>query len=113
MNRQMMNELRAFYFMLAVMETRQNDPFCGSCAAYARAVGSLQENFIRFESGYAPKKKDLPEEHLDMFKDVYDMISIMGQPEEPVRQKKAGNCKLPEGVCFIKAAMDLFKKVSG
>jgi len=113
MNRQVMNELRAFYFILSVMENRQNDPLCGSCAACARTVGALQDGFIKFESGCSPRKKDLPEEYREMFKDVYDMISLLGQPEEPVRQKKAGNCKLPEGVCFTKAALELFKKAVG
>ncbi|MBI5211742.1 MAG: hypothetical protein HY957_00020 [Nitrospirae bacterium] len=32
--------------------------------------------------------------------------------EDAVGQKKAGNCKMPEGVCFVKLSKSILEKIS-
>jgi hypothetical protein len=32
-------------------------------------------------------------------------------PADPLPQKNAGNCKLPEGVCFVKSSLILHQKL--
>ena len=38
-------------------------------------------------------------------------INGMQQPVHPVGQKKAGNCRLPEGVCFLKSSLAILQQV--
>ncbi|MBI3592509.1 MAG: hypothetical protein HY099_03375 [Nitrospirae bacterium] len=98
----LITQLRGFYYAAGILENQQNDPLCGQCAAFARTAESITESFINFETAHASERKKLPEEYFLLFADIKDKIIVLQQPDEPVRQKKAGNCKLPQGVCFTK-----------
>jgi hypothetical protein len=38
-------------------------------------------------------------------------LAAIPVPANPSGQKKAGNCKLPQGVCFIKESFALVRKI--
>jgi hypothetical protein len=103
--------LRGFHFAVGTIVNQENDPLCGSCVAFAKTAQAIIDSFIEFESAHAAERKKLPEEFSFLFDDVCDKLALIEQPEEPVRQKKEGNCKLPEGVCYCKAALALIQSV--
>src|SRR5271169_3336502 len=101
--------LRGFHFAVGTMVNQENDPLCANCVAFAKTAQAIIDGFIEFESAHAAEKRKLPEEFAFLFDDVCDKLALIELPEEPVRQKKAGNCKLPEGVCFCKSALALLQ----
>jgi len=106
-NSQTMTRLRGFHFGVGTMVNQENDPLCSSCVAFAKTAQAIIDGFIEFESEHASEKKKFPEEFSMLFDDVCDKLALIEQPEEPIRQKKAGNCKLPEGVCYCKSVLAL------
>lgn len=95
-------KLRGFHYALGILGNQQNDPLCCQCAAFARSAEAIIDSFIKFQEAHGSGRKKLPDEFAVLFSDIADKASVIEQPEDPMRQKKAGNCKLPHGVCFTK-----------
>ena len=105
------NRLRGFHFAIGTIVNQGNDPLCGNCVAFSRTAQAIIDGFIEFESAHASEKRKFPEEFLFLFEDVCDKMALIEHPAEPVRQKKEGNCKLPEGVCYCKSALALLQNL--
>lgn len=105
------SQLRGFHFAVGTIVNQENDPLCGKCSAFAKTAQAIVDGFIEFESAHASERKKLPEEFSFLFDDVCDKLALIEHPEEPVKQKKAGNCKLPEGMCYCKSAMALLQSI--
>jgi len=43
--------------------------------------------------------------------EVRRTLLVLNPPEDAVGQKKAGNCRMPEGVCFVKYSKALSEKL--
>lgn len=97
--------------MLGVLENQQKDPFCSNCMSFAKTVESTKDTFIKFEKTCTAEKRELANVLSVLFSHVYKKMSSIELPENPVGQKKAGNCKLPEGVCLPKAALAVHEKI--
>jgi hypothetical protein len=94
-----------------VLKNQQADTFCCSCNSFVNTLAAVREHLASFEAQHAEEIKNLPPEFSRLFADAKDGITQLRQPENPVRQKKAGNCKLPEGVCFTKSALAILQKI--
>lgn len=103
--------VRAFHYAVGILGNQQNDPLCAQCAAFARTAEAVTGRFAEFQTAHAAERKRLPEELSDIFRDIIDKIAMLDRPDEPVRQKKAGNCKLPSGLCFTKEISAFFEKL--
>lgn len=103
--------VRAYYYAVGILGNQQNDPLCAQCAAFTRMVDAIVDRFVEFQNGRAADRKRLPEEFAELFADIADKIAMLDRPDEPVRQKKAGNCKLPSGLCFTKDISAFFEKL--
>ena len=112
-NSQTINRLRGFHFAVGTMVNQENDPLCAKCVAFAKTAQAIVDGFIEFESAHAAEKRKFPEEFSMLFDDVCDKLALIEHPEEPVRQKKSGNCKLPEGMCYCKSALALLQNING
>jgi hypothetical protein len=110
-NDRLINYLRGVHFVFGVLNNQQDDPLCGNCLSFARTVEAAKEKFLSGEKTIL--KDDLPDEMRALFLDIYNMHTDIRIPDNPIGQKKAGSCKLPEGVCFSKAAMTVYEKISG
>jgi hypothetical protein len=108
---EIMNQARGYAYLFGVLKNQQADPFCRSCNSFVKTLAAVKENLAKFEAQHAGEIKNLPEEFSRLFADAKGGIAAMKQPENPAGQKKAGNCKLPEGVCFIKSSLAIFQKV--
>ena len=67
------------------------------------------DNFLQCESDCRSKKEYLSKELSGLFRRVYEQLASIQHPVDPTGQKKAGNCKLPEGICLTKVAASLYE----
>ncbi len=108
---EVMNRARGYAYLYGVLGNQQADPFCRSCNSFINTLTAVKENLAKFETRHAGEIKQLPGEFSRLFADAKDGIAAMKQPEQPLGRKKAGNCKLPEGVCFTKSSLAILQKI--
>lgn len=102
----MVNRIRAIHSIAAVLSSQQHDPLCRGCVAFSRSVEALRERLREAEADLSPVPADLSV----LCARSHEMLGIISVQEKTVGQKKAGNCRMPEGVCFPKYAMALLEK---
>jgi len=108
---ELLNQVRGHHFMLGVFKSRQNDPYCAACSAFANTLKAERESFAKFEAEHGDALNALAPEFGRLIAETRSGLSVLQGPAEPSGQKKAGNCKLPQGVCFIKAPFSLFQQI--
>ncbi len=106
------NKLRGIHFVLGVLDNQQKDLFCGNCLSFAKTLESTDETFTKFEKSCTGEGRDLPEVFCELLADAQRKLGAIRVPEEPKGQKKEGNCKLPEGICFARTAFVLCERVT-
>ena len=105
------NQVRAYHFLLGVLRSQQYDPFCKGCSALFNTINAVRDGLMKFEGERAADGKNPHEGIARLFADAKAGLSALELPHNPAGQKKAGNCKLPEGVCFVKSSLALIQKV--
>jgi hypothetical protein len=108
---ELLNQVRGYHFMLGVFKNQQNDPYCVACSAFANTLKAARENLVNLEAEHREALKALSPEFGSMLAETRAGLSILQGPADPSGQKKAGNCKLPQGVCFIKASFALVQQI--
>jgi hypothetical protein len=108
---ELLNQVRGYHFMLGVFRNRQTDPYCIACSAFANTLNAARENLAKLEAEHGEALKALSPEFGGMMAETRAGLSILQGPADPSGQKKAGNCKLPQGVCFIKASFALVQQI--
>jgi len=105
------NQVRGYAFFLSVLKGQQADPFCRSCNSFVKTLAALRDSRQAFERENAGAIGALPADLARLFAEASAAIAALQAPEQPAGQKKAGNCKLPEGVCFLKTSLALLQKI--
>jgi hypothetical protein len=105
------NQARSYAYLFGVLKNQQTDPSCRSCNSFISTLAAVKDNLAKLETQHAAEIKGLSGDLTRVFADAKSGISAMHQPENPVGQKKAGNCKLPEGVCFTKSSLAILQKI--
>jgi len=108
---ELINQVRGYHFLLGVFRNQQKDPFCSACSAFANTLKAARENLAKLEAEQGEALKSLSPEFGRMIAEARTGLSILQGPADPCGQKKAGNCKLPQGVCFIKASFALIQQI--
>jgi len=108
---ELFNQVRGYHFLLGVFRNQQKDPYCSRCSAFANTLKAARENLARLEAEHGEALKTLPPEFSAMMTETRTGLSIHQGPADPSGQKKTGNCKLPQGVCFIKASFALVQQI--
>lgn len=108
---EIMNQARGYAYLFGMLRNQQADAFCRSCNSFLTTLAAARENIVRFDAQHGEEIRNLPEPFSRLYADAKSGISMMQQPEQPLRQKKEGNCKLPEGVCFTKSALALLQRI--
>ena len=106
-----LNQVRGYHFLLGVFRGQQTDPFCCTCSAYANTLKAAREGLAAFEASNAEALGALAPQFADMLVETRSGLLSLTVPAGPSGQKKAGNCSLPKGVCFIKASFSLLQQV--
>jgi hypothetical protein len=108
---ELLNQVRGYRFLLGVFRNQQKDPYCSACSAFANTLKAARENLAKLEAEQGEALKALSSEFGRMIAEARTGLSILQGPADPCGQKKAGNCKLPQGVCFIKASFALVQQI--
>jgi len=106
------SHVRGYAYLFNVLRGQQGDLFCGKCKAFVNTVAAARLDLATFEQENAAGIHALPEELLRLLAEAKTASAGLVLIENASGQKKAGNCKLPEGVCFVKSARALLKNVS-
>lgn len=107
---EILNHARGYRFMLGVLRNQQQDPFCGKCSAWNNSLNNVRESLAEFEKVHGAEIRALPEA-ARMLAEAREGLAALNGPAEPIGQKKAGNCKLLQGVCFVKTAKALLEQI--
>ncbi len=107
-----LNRIRYYHFIAGVLANQQHDPLCSNCKAFTNSVRDIRERVTEFLHAHAADLPALPEQDSIMLADIKMMLADLHPLADAVGQKKAGNCKLPQGVCFVKSSKALIEGIS-
>ncbi len=105
---QFIDQIRFYHYISKVLENQSKDPLCIRCKAYANSVRAVKEGLAELEKN---NLSSLPPEIIKLLEHATPLINSIPIPENTEGQKKAGNCKLPKGVCFAKSSKALLKEL--
>ena len=108
---ELLNQVRAYHYLAGVLTNQQRDFFCGQCSAWNNTLNNIREAFQQFEAGHAAELRALSPKAAALLAETRTRLAGLANAADPAGQKKAGNCKLPEGVCFVKVSRGLLEKV--
>jgi len=108
---ELLNHVRAYHYLAGVLANQMRDLFCGQCSAWNNTLNNAREALTQFEAEHAAELRRLSPEAAALLCDTRSRLAGLANAANPAGQKKAGNCKLPEGVCFVKASRSLLEKV--
>ena len=106
------NEIRYHHFISGVLSRQQSDPFCGRCKAFVNSGAAAKESMEEFERAHSGEIARLSEELRTALSEAKRTLAALDPPADAVGQKKAGNCTLPQGVCFVKLSKAISEKIS-
>lgn len=102
--------LRGISYIFSTLSYLQNEPLCKDCKAFLDVLDLARERFAEIEKG-VNKNRDMPQEIRKLLTNIYVVLADLRIPENPVRQKKSGNCHLPSGICLAKSLKMFYEKL--
>lgn len=108
---QLINRIRFFHFISGVLVSQQADPVCGHCKAFANTVRWTVEGISNLQAGEASEKGRVPQEILLLLSEAGRKTADISVADDAVGQKKAGNCMMPKGLCFVKIPKSIMEKL--
>ena len=103
--------IRYYHFMAGVLSQQQADPLCATCKAFANTAERMKEGILELEGFHTEGLRTLKAEYPRLLEESREKINRIKTPADVVGQKKAGNCMMPEGVCFIKVPKTILDKL--
>lgn len=103
------NSARAYAFLARMFRNQLNDPLCGKCKALVNSAASVREKLACFTAG--ADAGALSEEYGHLLTEAKKLLEGLDLPESASGQKKAGNCHLPQGVCFVKNSKAILDRI--
>ena len=100
---------RYYHFIAGVLQSQQGDPLCSQCRAFTNSIRAVRESIEEFERSTALLK----DEEISVIASAKSALSSLVSIPDAPGQKKAGNCRLPEGVCFVKSSKKLLDLIQG
>jgi ABC-type transporter Mla subunit MlaD len=108
---ELLNQVRAYHYLANVLTNQQHDLFCHTCSAWNNTLNNTREALKQLEAGHAIELGNLSPVATALLSETRSRLAGLVNAADPAGQKKAGNCKLPEGVCFVKASRAILEKV--
>jgi hypothetical protein len=108
---ELLNQVRAYHYLAGVLTNQQHDLFCHTCSACNNTLNNAREALKQFETEQAAELSNLSPEAKALLTETRSRLAGLVNAADPTGQKKSGNCKLPEGVCFVKASRAILEKV--
>lgn len=107
------NQIRFYHYISGVLAGQKLDPICSMCKAYTNTVSALREGLAGLPAAHPGTSGPLSGELWPLLEDARSQIAAVRTLDGAVGQKKAGNCKMPEGVCFVKSSKAILDRISG
>lgn len=104
-----MNFARGLGYMAGVLVKHQNEPLCGKCRGLTKTADKVRERMNKFEQ--SSDKGNLPVDIQELYSGAKEAMYGLHLSDEPVPQKKLGNCNLPDRGCFVKYSMAFFENI--
>jgi hypothetical protein len=107
----LVNQIRCSHYISGVLASQQADPLCGKCKAYSNIVSATGEDLSVMEREHQEEFSSLPGDVVKLLEEARTGIRAIRPSEDAVGQKKAGNCGMPEGVCFVKSSKAILTRL--
>ncbi len=104
---ELVSRIRFYHFISGVLANQQADPLCSKCKPLVNTVSALRESLDSIKNEHHDELKSLPEDMFNLYEEAANRIASLKTHENSEGQKKAGNCKMPKGVCFIKSSKSI------
>ncbi len=101
------NTIRFYHYISAVLVNQQLDPLCCQCKPFTNTVARMRDAV----AGQLYDRGKLPDEMAALLDAARNRIDSIHASEDAIGQKTAGNCKMPEGVCLVKASKAILTKI--
>lgn len=101
------NKVRYYNYISGVLMNQMSDPLCSTCSALANSINSIKEDIKCVTSDGEKVSDEFKSLVLKAKKTLSDLIP----PQNAVGQKKAGNCKMPKGICFVKISKAIIETI--
>lgn len=108
---ELFNQIRSYHYLVGVLTNQQHELFCGQCSAWNNTLNNARETLRQFDIEHEAELRNLSSEVVALLAEIHSRLAGLACVAHPAGQKKAGNCKLPEGVCFMKNSRSLLEKV--
>jgi len=106
---QLENTVRFYHFISGVLLNQERDRVCCRCKAFENTARRMKEEIAGIEA--LPNKSDFSDEMLFLLKDAKKRLDALKHQEGSVGQKKAGLCRMPEGLCFVKLSKAVLSRI--
>ena len=103
------NHIRFYHFISAVLENQQADTLCRGCKALVNSVRACREALDTIKNKHHNEIETLPKETFYLYEEAISRIGLLKTSDKSEGQKSAGNCKMPKGVCFVKSSKGILK----
>jgi hypothetical protein len=104
---------RACSYLAGVLVNQQRDPLCSRCKAFANTVQAAREILALSEARELESHAAPSRDAVRLLREAAALLGGLVVPSEAVGQKKAGNCLLPQGQCFVKSALAFVRGLEG
>jgi hypothetical protein len=104
------NMLRVMSYVFSILLYLQEEPVCCRCNSFADIIETAKDNFSSLEKS-VNKNRVIPDEIRRLLSNIYAVLAGLTIPENPLKQKKTGNCTMPSGVCLAKSALRLYENI--
>ncbi len=108
---ELVNRIRFYHYISGVLAAQQTDPLCGICRAYANTASAVGEGLSALEREHRGEVGSLTGEVMHLLDDARSRIGAIMPSKDSVGQKKAGNCRMPAGVCFVKSSKAILERL--
>lgn len=102
------NLIRFYHYIAGVLSAQQSDKLCRICKAYSNSLAAIKEDIRKFEASEGGK---LSGDLAAIVVEARKVVEGLDLPAESEGQKKAGRCRMPEGVCFVKFSKALLDRI--
>ena len=92
--------------MAGVLARQSKEPLCSECVSYAITLEEAKEASTNIKT--LSSEGDVPEEFQMVLDESVATISALNIPDNPVKQRKLGRCRLPDKACFVKKSRMIF-----
>jgi hypothetical protein len=107
------NKIRYLHYMAGVLSAQKSDPLCTACKAYTNTFRRIRDELALTAETLQYGQRPVSAGVTELLARAEKLLEGIEVRENTTGQKKAGNCRMPEGVCFVKSSKALIERIEG